>query len=188
MIGNYEYLKDTSGLPFKLELICGRYFEFGMDYSPLFEDLRVIEDNYILLKRLNMLLIDPNMNNLSNIELKTGLKSCADAIVQAICRLLETPNERYFETTNCIYTRIQQDIQCEDTKQQALTQHQKLVDEPWYQSLNDVRDKRVSHQEETLFNTYSVPLSQRYPQPEGWGLCFLAVSLLLKEGLTTAPL
>jgi len=30
--------------------------------------------------------------------------------------------------------------------------------------------------------------SQWYPQPEGWGLCFLAVSLLFKEGLTTAPL
>ena len=181
MQDNYEYLKDTSGSPLKLEFIVGRYIEFKFDYFPLFEDLRTIEDSYSLMKKLNMLLMDPNMNNLSNIELKIGLRSCADAIVQSVCRLLETPNERYFEHTNCIYTRILDDIKDEDKKQKALTLHQELVDQPWYESLQDVRNKRVSHQEENIFNTYSVPLiKELLTKPELMQYVINAIAELLE--------
>ena len=162
MQDNYEYLEDTSGAPFKVELIVGKKFELSLNYMPLFEDLRVIEDNYRLLKKLDMLLTDPNMNDLSDIELKIGLRSCADTIVQSICRLLEIPDKRYLAQTNCIYTRIHRDIECENTKQHLLTQHKKLVDQSWYKSLQLVRNKRVSHQEENIFNTYSVPLIKEF--------------------------
>ena len=47
---NYEYLKDSSEALFNLTLVAGRKFEFSLDYSALYEDLRTIEDNYRLLK------------------------------------------------------------------------------------------------------------------------------------------
>ena len=52
MQDNYEYLEDTSGAPFKVELIVGKKFELSLNYMPLFEDLRVIEDNYRFLKKI----------------------------------------------------------------------------------------------------------------------------------------
>ena len=158
MQDKYAYLKDSSEAPFKVELIAGREMSLSMDYTALFQDLRVIEDNYRLLKKLDVLLRDSNTNELSDVELKIGLRSCADTIVQTVCRLLETPNDRHLKRTNCIYTRIHHNIEREDTKQAALTQHQKLVEQPWYEQLELVRNKRVSHQEEVAFDTYSVPL------------------------------
>ena len=180
MQDNYEYLKDTSPSPLKFDFIAGRYIDFRLNV-PLFEDLRTIEDNYSLMKKLNMFLMDPNMNNLSNIELKIGLRSCADAIVQAVCRLLETPHDRHFKCTNCIYTYILHDIKDKDKKQKALTLHQELVDQPWYKSFQDVRNKRISHQEENIFNTYSVPLiKELLTKPELMQYVINAIAELLE--------
>ena len=122
---NYEYLKDTAQVPFGLEVIAGRQANFPLKYAALFEDLRVIEDNYRLLKKLDILLRDPTMNNLSDVELKIALKSCAHSIVQAVCRLLEKPDKRNLRKTNCIYARIQKDIKREDIKKRCLIRHQK---------------------------------------------------------------
>ena len=147
---NYEYLKDTAQVPFGLEVIAGRQANFPLKYAALFEDLRVIEDNYRLLKKLDILLRDPTMNNLSDVELKIALKSCAHSIVQAVCRLLEKPDKRNLRKTNCIYARIQKDIKREDIKKRCLIRHQKIISENWYIRLRDVRDKRISHQEGSL--------------------------------------
>ena len=56
---NYEYLKDSSEALFNLTLVADRKFEFSLEYFALYEDLRTIEDNYRLLKRLDILLRDP---------------------------------------------------------------------------------------------------------------------------------
>lgn len=167
MQDNYEYLKDTSGPPFRFEVIAGNTVTFSsisLNWEFLFQDLRVIEDNYRLLKKLNVLLTDLNTNDLSDVELKIGLGSCAYTIVQSICRLLEKPKGHYLKRTNCIYTRIHHDIECVVTQQIAFNQRENLVNQPWYEKLKWMRDKRISHQEGKLyqegnfFNDYLVPL------------------------------
>ena len=159
MQSNYEYLKMSSKeAPFILELVAGKSMKFNIRYYALYEDLRSIEDNYRLLKRLDTLLRDPKECDLSNMELKIALRSCAHSIVQTVCRLLEAPKKKAdWKQTNCIYSRIQLDIGCENTKQRALARYRNLVNQQWYPQLRIVRDKRISHQE-GFFDTYSVQL------------------------------
>ena len=158
MQNNYEYLKDTDEAPFALEVIGGtKKATFPLKYYALFEDLRSIEDNYRLLKKLDILLRDPTANNLSDVELKIMLRACAYSMVQAVCRLLEKPDRRNLKKTNCIYSRIQKDIKSEDIKKRCLIRYQKLINEKWYKILKDVRDKRISHQEGSL-NMHSVKM------------------------------
>ena len=177
---NYEYLKDSSEALFNLTLVAGRKFEFSLDYSALYEDLRTIEDNYRLLKRLDILLRDPESYILSDIELKVGLRSCAHAIAQAVCRLLEIPSKSNLKKTNCIYTRVQRDIKCENTKQRALFRHRKLVNQSWYKSLKSLRDKRLSHQE-GFFDTYSVKMIEEFlSKPEAMQNLINAIKELLE--------
>ena len=177
---NYEYLKDSSEALFNLTLVAGRKFEFSLDYSALYEDLRTIEDNYRLLIRLDILLRDPKSNDLSDIEMKIGLRSCAHSIVQAVCRLLETPNRHNLKKTNCIYTRIQKDIKCENTKQRCLIRHRKLVAQSWYKLLRSLRDKRLSHQE-GFFDTHSVEMIEEFlSKPEAMQNLINAIKELLE--------
>ena len=151
MQNNYEYLKDTDKAPFALEVIGGtKNAKISLKYFALFEDLRSIEDNYRLLKKLDILLRDPTMKNLSDVELKVMLRSCAYSIVQAVFRLLEKPDRRNLKNTNCIYSRIQKDIKSEDIKKRCMIRYQKLINENWYKVLKEVRDKRISHQEGSL--------------------------------------
>ena len=177
---NYEYLKDSSEALFNLTLVDGKEFNFSLDYSAIYEDLRTIEDNYRLLIRLDILLRDPKSTNLSDIELKVGLRSCAHAIVQAVCRVLEIPSRRSQKKTNCIYTRIHRDIKCENTKKRALIRHQKLVTQSWYKSLRTIRDKRLSHQE-GYFDTYSVKMIGEFlSKPEAMQNLINAIKELLE--------
>ena len=157
MQDNYQYLKDTSKPPFELQVIAGKHAEFNIFYYALYQDLRIIEDNYNLLHKLDLMLKDSHKNFLSSLEIKIALKSCADSIVQSVCRILEKPNQRNMKQTNCLYTRIQQDIRCEKTKQKCLTLHKELVNESWYKTLKTFRDKRISHQE-GYWDTYSAEL------------------------------
>ena len=177
---NYEYLKDSSEALFNLTLVDGEKFEFSLEYPALYEDLRTIEDNYRLLKRLDILLRDPESNNLSDIELKIGLRSCAHSIVQAVCRLLETPSKNNLKKTNCIYARVRRDIKCENTKQRCLIRHRKLVAQSWYKSLRSLRDKRLSHQE-GIFDTYSVKMIEEFlSKPEAMQNLINAIKELLE--------
>ena len=155
---NYEYLEMPAGAAFELQLVAGKEMSFSLKYAGLFEDLRTVEDNYRLLKKFNILLQDSKANDLSDIELKIGLRSCAHVIVQTVCRLLEQPNPRNLGKTNCIYTRIQKDIKCEDTKQRCLIRYRKLVNGQWYKSFRDVRDKQISHREHDfdIFSTGTI--------------------------------
>ena len=164
---DYEYLKQPSGAPFSIEAVGGTRLEFPLKCYALYEDLRTIEDNYRLLIRMDMLLRDPEAKDLSNIELKIGLRSCAESIVQAICRLLEKPKGRSNQKkTNCIYTYIERNIEHEDTKQRARIRYRKLVSQDWYDSLKKIRDKRISHQE-SEFDKYAVTLIKDFlSQPE----------------------
>ena len=160
MQDKYKYLKDTSKLPLELQLIEGKSAQFikiKAHYFALYQDLRFIEDNYNLLHKWGLMLNPPHRNDLSDIEIKVMLKSCAYSIVQAVCRILEKPNQRNMQQTNCLYTRIQQDIRCEKTKQKCLTLHKELVNESWYKTLKTFRDKRISHQE-GYWDTYSAEL------------------------------
>ena len=177
---NYEYLKESSEAPFSLNLVTGKYFEFSLDYYGLYEDLRTIEDNYRLLKKLDLLLQDSTASDLNDIELKIGLRSCSHAIVQAVCRLLETPSRNNMRKTNCIYTRIQRDIKCENTKQRCLIRHRKLVNQSWYKSLKSLRDKRLSHQE-GFFDMYSVKMIEEFlSKPESMPNLIKAIKELLE--------
>ena len=158
MQDRYKYLKDTSKSPLEIQVAEGKSAEFNVHYFALYQDLRIIEDNYNLLHKLDLMLKDsPHKKFLSSIEIKIALKSCADSIVQAVCRILEKPNQRNMKQTNCLYTRIQQDIRCEITKQKCLTLHKELVNESWYKTLKTFRDKRISHQE-GYWDTYSAEL------------------------------
>ena len=177
---NYEYLKDSSEALFDLTLVAGRKFEFSLKYFALYEDLRNIEDNYRLLIRLDILLRDPKSNDLSDIEMKIGLRACAHSIVQAVCRLLETPSKNNLKKTNCIHTRIQKDIKCENTKRRCLIRHRKLVAQSWYKSLRSLRDKRLSHQE-GIFDTYSVKMIEEFlSKPEAMQNLINAIKELLE--------
>ena len=147
---NYEYLEIPNEAPFKLELIVDKEMSFSLKYAGLFEDLRTIEDNYNLLKKFDQLLRNSTAKDLSDIELKIGLRSCTHVIVQTICRLLEQPDKRNLRKTNCIYTRIQKDIKCENIKQRCLVRYRKLVDGQWYKSFRKMRDKALSHREYDL--------------------------------------
>ena len=94
MQSNYEYLEmSAKKAPFELMLVGSRRFEFNLRYYFLYEDLRSIEDNYGLLKRLDILLRDPKSSDLSDTELKIALRSCAHSIVQTVCRILEKPKK-----------------------------------------------------------------------------------------------
>ena len=157
MQDKYKYLKDTSKSPLEPQLIEGKSAQFNVHYLAIYQDLRIIEDNYNLLHKLDLMLKDSHKKFLNRTEIKIALKSCADSIVQSVCRILEKPNQRNMKQTNCLYTRIQQDIKCEKTKQKCLTLHKELVSESWYKALKTFRDKRISHQE-GYWDTYSAEL------------------------------
>ena len=157
MQDKYKYLKDTSKLPLEVQCIEGKSGKFNVHYLGIYQDLRIIEDNYNLLYKLDLMLKGSHKKFLSSIEIKIALKSCADSIVQSVCRILEKPNQRNMKQTNCLYTRIQQDIRCEKTKQKCLALHRELVNESWYKALKIFRDKRISHQE-GYWDTYSAEL------------------------------
>ena len=91
---NYEYLEMPAGAAFELQLVADKEMSFSLKYAGLFEDLRTVEDNYRLLKKFDILLQNSTANDLNDIELKIGLRSCAHAIVLAVCRLLEQPDRR----------------------------------------------------------------------------------------------
>ena len=155
---NYEYLEMPAGAAFELQLVVGKKMSFSLKYAGLFEDLRTVEDNYRLLKKFDILLQNSTANDLRDIELKIGLRSCAHAIVLAVCRLLEQPDRRNSRKTNCIYTRIQKDIKCENTKQRCMVRYRKLVNGQWYTSFRDVKDKHLSHREHDfdIFSTETI--------------------------------
>ena len=155
MQSDYKYLEMPTGAAFELVLIQGKEMSFSLKYAGLFDDLRTIEDNYRLLKKFDLLLRNSTAKDLNDIELKIGLRSCVHAIVQAVCRLLEQPDKRNLRQTNCVYTRIQKDIKCENTKQRCLIRYRKLVDGEWYKSFKNMRDKHLSHREHEL-DFYSV--------------------------------
>lgn len=185
---HYKYLKESPEMPFRLEVVGGKTYTFPpFKYYPLYEDLRTIQDNYRLLKRLDVLLRDPEANNLSDIELKIGLRSCVHSMVQAICRLLETPSKRSLKKTNCIYTFILKNIKCENTKQMALIRHEKLVAQSWYKSLKAVRDKRISHQEGSFDEHAVIMIGDFLSKPEVMQDLINAIKELL-EFCTSATL
>ena len=49
---NYEYLEMPAGAAFELQLVVGKKMSFSLKYAGLFEDLRTVEDNYRLLKKI----------------------------------------------------------------------------------------------------------------------------------------
>ena len=134
--------------PVDIVVDAGTKIEFQAQYFVLYRELRAIEDNYRLLKKLDILLRDPKEGDLSDTELKIAMRSCVYSIVQTVCRMLEKP--RNLKHTNCIYSRIHRDIRCENTKQRALFKHRQLVNKPWYDVLKTLRDKRISHQEQEI--------------------------------------
>ena len=163
---NYQYVEMPAGAAFELQLVVGKEMSFSLRYAGLFEDLRTIEDNYRLLKKFDILLKDSTASDLDDIELKIGLRSCAHAIVQVVCRLLEQPAQCNLRKMNCIYTRIQKDIKCENTKQRCLFRYRKLVNGQWYKSFRDMRDKQLFHREHDfdIFSTETIKHFLSNPQ------------------------
>ena len=49
---NYQYVEMPAGAAFELQLVVGKEMSFSLRYAGLFEDLRTIEDNYRLLKKI----------------------------------------------------------------------------------------------------------------------------------------
>ena len=184
---DYEYLKESHEAPFRIEALGGTRLEFPLKCYALYEDLRIIEDNYRLLIRMDLLLRDPEAKDLSDIELKIGLRSCAESIVQAVCRLLEKPNRRNQKKTNCIYTYIQRNIEHQDTKSRALIRHRKLTNQPWYNSLKSFRDQRLSHQEGEFNKDAVIMIKDFLSQPEAMRSLMNSIKELL-EFCTRDPL
>lgn len=151
MQSNYEYLEmPDKKAPVDIVVSAGMNIEFQAQYFVLYSDLRSIEDNYRLIKKLDILLKDSKACDLSDTELKIAMRSCVYSIVQTVCRILEKPPKTNLKKTNCLYSRIRRDIECENTKQRALSWYKKLVNQQWYRTLKTVRDKRISHQEKVL--------------------------------------
>lgn len=166
MKSDFGYLNMLG--PIRFSVVAGTSpTSFNALYIALFQDLMLVEENYRLLKRLDILLNDETAKDLSDRELKIGLRSCAYSIVQAACRILEQPLSRNQKKTNCLYTRIQKDINCDITKDRFLARYRELIDTEMYQSLKSVRDKYISHQE-GLFEDISISLIGDFllnPQP-----------------------